>query len=122
MLNGPQLRCKTTDGRMIVVARGAGVPAGALKRYGWAFDSTGAGYTNEVGAGAVPSTAFRSRGIAFTDDGAMYTTNSAPAVTAIQVDGFAVRLDGAVHVNTGAVSGNAGKGGCLRDTAYRVFA
>lgn len=122
MLNGPQLLCKTTAGRMTVVAKGAGVPTTAIRRYGWARDATGAGYTNEVGAVAVAATERRFRGIAFTTDDAMYTTNTAPAATAILVDGFAVRLDGAVHVNTGAVSGNIGKNGAQRDTTYRVFA
>jgi hypothetical protein len=107
---------------MVVTAKGAGVPASAIRRYGWALDANGNGYTSEVGAAAVAVTERRFRGIAFTADDAMYTTNTAPAATAIQVDGFAVRLDGAVHVNTGAVSGNNGKGGCLRDTTLRVFA
>jgi hypothetical protein len=104
---------------MVLVARGAGVPASAIRRYGWALDATGSGYCQEVGAGAVPASARRVRGIAFTDDGAMYTTNTAPAATALRVDGFAVRADGALHINTGAVAGLA-KAGANRDNR-RVF-
>lgn len=106
---------------MTVVARGAGVPAASILRYGWARNASYAGYTEELGASAVPAGSRRFRGIAFSADGAMYTTNTAPsATTAITADGLAIRADGALHVNTGAVTG-VSKNGCNRD-AGRVFA
>ena len=114
MLNGPGLRCASSAGRMTLVARGAGVPAAAIRRHGWAVNGSGAGYNEEVGAGAVGAGALFYRGIAFTTDGAIYTTNTAPAATAIKVDGLAIRLDGALHINTGAVSGSQGSGGAVR--------
>lgn len=117
MLNGPGLRCSTSAGRMVLQAGAA--PAGARKRHGWARTEAGAGYYTELGASAVPATALRFRGIAFTPDGSMYTTNTAPAASAILRDGFAIRLDGALHVNTGALTGK-GKGGVNRDNG-RVF-
>lgn len=120
MLNGPELFCRSANGRVVLVARGAGVPAAAIRRHGWAVDGTGAGYSVEQGATPVPAGALRYRGMAFTADGALYTTNTAPAATAIRVDGFAIRADGAVHVNTGAASGQ-GKKGANRDNG-RVFA
>lgn len=119
MLNGPQFLCAVAAGRMTLVARGAGVPAGSIVRYGWARNAAGAGYNEELGASAVPAGSRRTRGIAFTADGAMYTTNTAPAATAVSVDGFSIRADGALHINTGAVSGIT-KDGANRN-AGRVF-
>lgn len=121
MLNGPELFCRSANGRVALVARGGGVPAAAIRRHGWAVDGTGAGYSVEQGATPVPAGAVRYRGLAFTADGAIYTTNTAPAATATFIDGFAIRADGALHINTGAVSGNNGKKGANRDNG-RVFA
>lgn len=122
MINGPQLLCAAAAGRMTLVARGAGVPAGSIIGYGWARNASGAGYFEELGASAVPAGVRKFRGIAFTADGAMYTTNTAPNLTtAILADGVAIRADGALHINTGAVSGSIGKEGCNRDTTYRAY-
>ncbi len=76
--------------------------AGALKVNGWARNASGVPHVTDAG-GAVPATREMYQGIAFTPAGAMYMTDSAPEASATYKDGFHIRLDGALHVNSGAV-------------------
>lgn len=119
VLNGPELVCAVSAGKLSLVARGGGVPATAIRRHGWARNEAGQGYYSELGASAVPAGSIRFKGIALTADGAIYTTNTAPGATAVLVDGMAIRADGALHVNTAAAAGVVKKGSSRN--AGRVF-
>jgi hypothetical protein len=76
--------------------------AGAQKFNGWAVNGAGVPHVTSGGA-AVPATREMYQGIAFTPAGAMYMTDTAPAANATQHQGFSIRLDGALHVNSGSV-------------------
>lgn len=86
-----------------VLSVNTATPAATASRInGWAYDSTGKPYVTSAGA-AVPATAVMSQGIAFTPLGAMYMTDTAPAASALTHQGFSIRSDGALHVNSAAV-------------------
>jgi hypothetical protein len=113
MLNGPELRCATSNGALLLIARpDTGIPASAIRRHGWARDGSNCGYFE---TGAVAAGARRIKGLALTPDGALYVTNSAPGATSRYVDGFAISADGALHVTTDDnIASTRGKNGLAR--------
>lgn len=101
-------RLYSDAGQLQALNGAAGVPSGAFLYEGWAADSAGSPYVEDLGAGAVPAAAkFPSgtfAGVAFHEDGRMYVTTQAPAAGDAFVGGIAVRQDGAMRVSTVAVN------------------
>ena len=80
------------------------IPVATVPRVGgWAIALDGGAYVYDATA-ALPSGVTRIDGKAFTSDGALCITTDAPAATAIKIGGIAVRVDGAVHMDSSGVA------------------
>lgn len=97
-------------------------PSSANYIGGWAVTDAGVVHIEDLGASAVPDTAYFRDAIALdASDGTVYCTSDAPS-SAEFIGGKAVRADGALHVSTSAAQEFLGGWGVRSDGAVCVSA
>lgn len=96
-------RSSISGGQLLATDVSGGVSV-AYRAGGFAFDSTGKIYAEDLGAATVPAGAIRAQGLAFALDGRLYVTTAIPATTASRGAGLVIRADGALHVTSEAAT------------------